>query len=132
MDVRGLQVNPMFTADNNETYEPGTNKEQQAVRNFNQHVDADHATMDGIADQTGGRAFYNTNGLAQAVATAMQDGAVYYTLSYQPTNTKLDGGVRHVRVELTVPGYEVDYRRTYFADNLDIAVAASEDAPPTP
>ena len=129
VDVRGLQVNPMFTADNNQTYEPGTNKEQQAVRNFNQHVDADHATMDGIADQTGGRAFYNTNGLAQAVATAMQDGAVYYTLSYQPTNTKLDGGVRHVRVELTVPGYEVDYRRTYFADNLDIAVAASEDAP---
>jgi VWFA-related protein len=79
VDVRGLQVNPMFTADNNQTYEPGTNKEQQAVRNFNQHVDADHATMDGIADQTGGRAFYNTNGLAQAVATAMQDGAVYYT-----------------------------------------------------
>jgi hypothetical protein len=32
-------------------------------------------------------------------------------------------------VELTVPGYEVDYRRTYFADNLDTAVAASEDAP---
>ena len=53
--------------------------------------------MDEIAEQTGGRAFYNTNGLAQAIATSTNEGSNYYSLSYNPTNTRFDGRVRRIR-----------------------------------
>lgn len=137
VDVRGLKTNPMFDASSNQTYEPGSGKDLTAGRNFQQSNDAEHATMDLIGDQTGGRAFYNTNGLKDAVATAVDEGSVYYTLTYQPTNGKLDGGVRHVKVELTNPalaqgGYKLAYRRTYFADNLDAQIAQSVDQPSDP
>lgn len=137
VDLRGLQVNPMYSASSNQTFEPGTKKNAKAVHDFSQQNNAEHATMDAIADNTGGQAFYNTNGLKEAVSTAMKEGAVYYTLSYAPSNAKLDGGVRHVRVELTKPelrnaGYQMSYRRTYFADNIDEAVAHSEDTPNDP
>jgi VWFA-related protein len=137
VDVRGLQVNPMYSGGNNQTYEPGLGKDVKAVHDFTQQNDAEHVTMDGIADNTGGHAFYNTNGLKEAVATAMDEGEMYYTLSYAPSDPKLDGGVRHVKVELTTPalrgaGYQMSYRRTYFADNLDSEVAQSADIPNDP
>jgi hypothetical protein len=88
--------------------------------------------MNLIGDETGGRAFYNTNGLKEAVAAGVEDGSAYYTLTYAPADVKLDGGVRHVRIDLTKPGYQLAYRRTYFADKLDSEVASSEGSPADP
>ncbi len=132
VDVRGLQVNPMFDASKNPTFEPGTGRDLKAVRDFARQTSAEHGTMDGIAEQTGGRAFYNTNGLKEAVGTAIDEGAAYYTLSYAPSNATLDGGVRHVRVDLLKPGYRLSYRRTYFADKLDSLVQHAADDPTDP
>jgi VWFA-related protein len=129
VDVRGLQANPMFSASSNQTFEPGRGKDLSAVKNFSQQNNAEHTTMDTMADQTGGHAFYNTNGLKEAVAAAVEDGSAYYTLTYSPSNTKLDGGQRHVRVELAQPGYKLAYRRTYFADNVDQLAQAAADNP---
>jgi VWFA-related protein len=135
VDVRGLQTDPMYSGSNHQSYAPGSGAQMKAVQGFAQQNDAEHATMDVMADDTGGRAFYNTNGLKEAVATAMKEGSVYYTLSYAPSNTKQDGGVRHVKVELTKPalrdaGYQLSYRRTYFAGNSDANVAPSNVAQP--
>jgi len=137
VDVRGLQVNPMFSGSNRQTYEPGAGKDAKAAQDFSRQNDAEHATMNVVADQTGGRAFYNTNGLKEAVATAMAEGSVYYTISYSPSEPKLDGGVRHVKVEIfphasLASGYQLSYRRTYFADKLDAEVAQSADSPNDP
>ena len=137
VDVRGLQVNPMFSGSNRQTYEPGMGKDVKAAQNFSQQTNAEHATMAVIADQTGGRAFYNTNGLKEAVAAAMEEGSVYYTVSYAPSDPKLDGGVRHVKVEISpnasLPsGYQLSYRRTYFADKLDAEAAQAADNPNDP
>jgi hypothetical protein len=132
VDVRGLQVNPMFSAASNQTFEPGSGKDLAAATNFSQQNNAEHATMNLIGDETGGRAFYNTNGLKEAVAAGVEDGSAYYTLTYAPADVKLDGGVRHVRIDLTKPGYQLAYRRTYFADKLDSEVASSEGSPADP
>ncbi len=137
VEVRGLEVNPMYSAGSNQTFRPGTDDNAKALARFSQRNDAEHTTMDVIAEDTGGRAFYNTNGLEHAVATATKEGAMYYTLSYAPSNPKLDGSARHVRVELSTPElrnarYQLSYRRTYFADNIDSDVARSEDAPNDP
>ena len=119
VDVRGLQANSMFSAGSRATFEPGLKKDSQAVRNDSQTLASEHATMDAIGTETGGRAFYNTNGLAAAAAAALQEGSLYYTLTYAPTNPRYDGKLRRVRVQLAQPGYTVSYRRSYFADSPD-------------
>ena len=43
---------------------------------------AEFATMNLIGEQTGGRAFYNTNGLKESLETAADEGSSYYSLVY--------------------------------------------------
>ena len=70
-----------------------------------------------LANDTGGKAFYNTNDMAGALAHAIDDGAHYYTLAYTPSNSKMDGGYRRIEVRLTQGSYDLAYRRGYFADD---------------
>ena len=89
----------------------------------------EHGVMDQIAGDTGGKAFYNTNGIEQAMAVAMEQEANYYALSYTPSNKKYDGKFRRIKVSLT--GEEkklhVVHRSGYFAVDPN-APGASRDA----
>ncbi len=123
VDVRGLQVNPAFSAANNAQVGPVP---PTAGDTFSTLQAAEHGTMDSIADSTGGRAFYNTNGLKDAMQSAIEDGSSYYTLTYAPTNTKEDGTLRHIKVQLREPGYRLEYRRSYVASRAVHAAAAYE------
>jgi VWFA-related protein len=113
VDVRGLQVDPMFSAAGRRP--PPSN----TASSFGAKQDAEHATMDDIADSTGGQAFYNTNGLTQAMQSAQEQGSSYYTLTYSPTNAKADGTLRKINVKLKEAGYQMAYRRSYFADDAN-------------
>jgi len=73
--------------------------------------------MEQLAADTGGKAFYNTNDLNGAMNRAINDGAHYYTLSYTPTNKKMDGGYRRIEIKLTQGRYKLAYRRGYNADD---------------
>ena len=77
----------------------------------------EHGIMDKIAGETGGKAFYNTNGIEQAMSTAMEQEANYYALSYTPSNRKYDGKFRKIKVSLSPSekGLHVIYRSGYFA-----------------
>lgn len=74
-------------------------------------------TMEELAADTGGHAFYNTNDLATAADHAIRNGSHYYTLIYTPGNTKLDGKFRHISVKLAGGHYQLSYRRGYNADD---------------
>jgi VWFA-related protein len=113
VDVRGLQVDPVYSASGRKP--PPVN----AGAAFSASQAAEHASMDEIADSTGGQAFYNTNGLAQAMQSAQEQGSTYYTLSYAPTNPKYDGTLRKISLKLKASGYQMAYRRSYFADDPD-------------
>ena len=82
-------------------------------------LDPEIATMKMLAEQTGGRASYNTNALTEALESAAADGSTYYSLLYAPTNTKFDGKLRHIRVKVEKGGSTLAYRRTYFADDQE-------------
>jgi hypothetical protein len=77
--------------------------------------------MDRMAEATGGRAFYNTNGLAEAVSKALDSGANYYTLTYDPSNQNWDGNYRNIKVVLNgqfaAAQLKLTYRRGYYANN---------------
>ena len=114
VDIAGLETDPSFDASQ---FFRSPGDLTAAHSNFILEIGAEQATMDQIAEDTGGHAFYNTNGLSDAIATSTADGANYYTLSYAPSNTKFDGRVRKIHVQLAQAGYHLAYRRSYLADD---------------
>jgi VWFA-related protein len=76
----------------------------------------EHGSMQQIAQQTGGIAYTNDNDLKSAVASAVENGASFYTLGFAPGGKKLDGQFRRIQVRLDGGGYTLSYRRGYYAD----------------
>jgi VWFA-related protein len=74
-----------------------------------------HSTMNSVAEQTGGKAFYNTNDLNRAIRDSMEDGSTYYTLGYYPENKDWDGRFRRISVKVNRPGIKLHYRQGFFA-----------------
>jgi VWFA-related protein len=144
IDARGMITSPTTQAGSSGSrYASRTGNFNKDELNFFSQTASEHGTMARMAEDTGGRAFYNTNGLAQAVSEAIQDGSSYYTLTYSPTNTRQSGDFRKIEVKLAQQGYTLDYRRGYFADDPDHpssdagraahrdAASASRNAPPS-
>ena len=75
----------------------------------------EHFTMDAVAEATGGKAFYNTNGFAQAAQQAIDNGSNFYTLTYTPTNQVFDTRFRTITVKVDRPNLHLDYRNGYYA-----------------
>lgn len=80
--------------------------------------DLNHAAMEDLAKDTGGQAYYNTNGLSGALARVVNNGSRYYSLTYSPTNSKMDGKFRRIQVKLLNGKANLAYRRGYFADDV--------------
>jgi len=76
----------------------------------------EHESMQEIAEATGGRAYVNTNGLREAVADALEDGASYYTLAYVPARRDFHGDFRRIKVRIDEGDYKLAYHAGYYAD----------------
>ena len=72
-------------------------------------------TMKGLAAETGGVAFFNTNDIGGAVRAALDDSRIAYELGYYPAIGKWDGGFRKVKVKVNRPGLHVRTRSGYLA-----------------
>lgn len=105
--------------------------------NFGNSISFGYMGEDDIADATGGRAFYSTNDLKGALLDATEIGGNYYTLTYAPSNKNYDGKLRKIHVALSQKGYQLAYRRSYYADDPDSLahgsskkeIAAQQSAP---
>lgn len=84
-------------------------------RNGVMEVENLHISMDELAKQTGGRAYYNTNDLRLAMQRSLENGSHYYTIAYTPQNREWNSRYRQVKIRLAQPGLEAEYRRGYFA-----------------
>jgi len=71
--------------------------------------------MQDMADRTGGRAFYNRNDIEVGIRLSVDDGSVYYGLSYYPDNRVWDGRFRKIEIKTTRPGVSLRYRMGYYA-----------------
>ena len=117
VDARGLFANPAMTAEvSGASYARNPQAMAKAMTKFDTQTADEHSTMEMIADQTGGKAFYNTNGLTDAVRRAIDEGSNYYTITYQPTDTNWDGAYRNVRVNVDRSGDHLFYVHGYYAD----------------
>jgi VWFA-related protein len=77
---------------------------------------AERETLSQIASDTGGRAFFNSNAIREAITTANEQGSNYYTLSYTPANHNYNGKFRKIKVAAG-KGNHLNYRPGYFADD---------------
>lgn len=95
IDARGLQ--------------PGTD-----VDDFNQH-----SLASDMARSTGGKAYYNDNGLRQIASQVITDDASYYTLTYSPDDLHLDNKWHKLKVKIEGHDYDLSYRQGYFDDGVN-------------
>jgi VWFA-related protein len=81
----------------------------------------ERATLNQVATATGGKAFYSSNGIKNAIATAVEQGSNYYALSYTSANKTYNGKFRRIKVLLGEKGYSLHYRPGYFAEDANTA-----------
>ena len=113
VETSGVQYDPKLDPNQGRnTQDVFTSHLNDAIR---ENAD-DNSTMLQMAEQTGGHAFLNTNGLANAVTRAIEAGSNYYTLTYTPSDTASDGKFRRIQLKLRRDGYTLAYRRGYYAD----------------
>lgn len=134
IDARGLEPPPSQSAAENgtvgnrtrTTLTYGTRSPNPRDDQFYLDQAAEHGTMLDIAQGTGGEAFYNTNGLQEAMERSATDGSNYYTLQYTPPPGGKPGSLRRIDIKVNKSGLKLSYRRGYYtAAPTDVETAAS-------
>jgi VWFA-related protein len=117
VDVRGLQALPpgggAATAGRRGT---GLFTGQTQTQQRQSQLDSQD-TLSTLAEDTGGRALFDTNDLTQGIQQAQQDLQSYYILGYYSSDERKDGQFRKVDVKLAPKiQAKVDFRNGYFAE----------------
>lgn len=75
-------------------------------------------TMEELADDTGGKAFYNSNDLTSLMRSALEDSRTGYLLTYSPRDLREDGAFHTIRVRALRSRVKLRYRPGYYAEEL--------------
>ncbi len=81
-------------------------------------------TEESVAKETGGKAFVGSNGFAQIIDDITSSSADFYTLSYAPTDQKMDGSYRKIDVKVAGGHYNLSFRRGYPATDAALPGSA--------
>jgi VWFA-related protein len=83
-----------------------------------QSADDKQETLVTLAEDTGGKAFLDSNDLAGEIKDARDDVHSYYILGFYSSNDKEDGKFRRIQVKVNKPGLQakLDYRDGYYAN----------------
>ena len=86
-------------------------------------------TLTTMAEDTGGRAFFDSNAFGDVFQRVVNDTSAYYVLGYSSTNPARDGRFRRLTVRVrTRSNLKVDAKNGYYADR-DFAHTAKGDRP---
>lgn len=137
ISAAGLAPDPHYNFDNQGPPQllPGESAEHAHIQYQNRDLQRGQierartfGNMDLLADQTGGQALYNLNGLDESITQVLRQGTHYYTLTYSPTNRNMNGALR--KIEIKVSGrHHLAYRRGYYA--TEAMLSPAPEAPPT-
>jgi VWFA-related protein len=83
---------------------------------------SEHTNMQNIAANTGGKAIYNTNNLADAAQQAIEAGSNFYTITYVPTNQVMDTRAHSISIQVDKPDLNLLYRHGYHALPPDVTI----------
>ena len=125
-DMRGLQA-LVPGGDATQGSRRGTSPFSGAsTRNQFDSQAASQETLTTIAEDTGGRAFFDSNTFGQVFDRIVNDTSAYYVLGYSSTNPARDGRFRRIRVRLKRADLKLEYRSGYYAPR-DFAHSTKDD-----
>jgi VWFA-related protein len=98
IDARGL-VASLSNAGTQEIVDPTG----RLARNMGGELGASQDSLNALANDTGGRAFFNSNNLSAAVATGLKESSLYYLLAWRPDSEEQRNS-KYRRLEVSIVG----------------------------
>ncbi|MDD5544239.1 MAG: VWA domain-containing protein [Acidobacteriia bacterium] len=86
-----------------------------SIRSGLDQISSAQDTLVTLSEDTGGRAFIDTNDLGQVFDQVHEDTRSYYLVGYYSSNTKHDGRFRRIKVTVDVPDVKLQFRQGYIA-----------------
>jgi VWFA-related protein len=115
VDVRGLSAFPPGgQAQNASLHGQAAYNGQSILSDLNGNA-ASQETLYTLAEDTGGKAYMDTNDLSGVFTQVQKDTSAYYVLGYTSTNHLKDGHYRHLKVVVKRPDVKLEYRPGYYA-----------------
>jgi VWFA-related protein len=68
-----------------------------------------------LADRTGGKAFYGSNDIRDALRHAFDDGRYACTIGFYPDHGRWDGRFRQIKIKIALQGAHLRYRQGYYS-----------------
>ncbi|MGH9143692.1 MAG: VWA domain-containing protein [Vicinamibacterales bacterium] len=97
-----------------------------SMRNQGDRLSASQDSLTTMAEDTGGRAFFDSNSFGAVFDRVVNDTSAYYVLGYTSTNPARDGRFRRIRVRLKRTDLKLEYRSGYYAPR-DFAHSTRDD-----
>jgi hypothetical protein len=97
-----------------------------STRSSFDRLSASQDTLTTMAEDTGGRAFFDSNGFGAVFDRVVNDTSAYYVLGYSSTNAARDGRFRRIKVRLKRSDLRLEYRSGYYAPR-DFAHSTKDD-----
>jgi VWFA-related protein len=97
-----------------------------STRNQGDRLSASQDTLTTMAEDTGGRAFFDSNSFGAVFDKVVNDTSAYYVLGYSSTNPARDGRFRRIKVKLKRQDLKLEYRSGYYAPR-DFAHSTKDD-----
>jgi len=89
-------------------------------------LSASQDTLTTIAEDTGGRAFFDSNDFGDVFRRVVSDTSAYYVLGYSSSNPARDGKFRHIKVQVKRADVRIESRSGYYASR-DFAHSTKND-----
>lgn len=83
-------------------------------------------TLATMAEDTGGKAFFDSNSFGQVFDKVVADTSAYYVLGFSSTNGARDGRFRRIKVKVKRTDVKLEYRSGYYAPR-DFAHSTKDD-----
>lgn len=97
-----------------------------STRDQGDRLSASQDTLTTMAEDTGGRAFFDANSFGAVFDRVVNDTSAYYVLGYSSTNPARDGRFRRIKVRLKRTDLKLEYRSGYYAPR-DFAHSTRDD-----
>jgi VWFA-related protein len=115
LDVRGLQAFPPGGEAQNASLHGQSAYNGNAVFNDLNSNAGSQETLSTLADDTGGKAFFDSNDFGGVFSQVQKDTSAYYVLGFTSTNALKDGRFRHLKVQINRQDVKLEYRSGYYA-----------------
>jgi len=120
VDARGLMADPPG-GDASKAASRGTGIFNGSVYNSQRAgINDSQETLFTLAEETGGKAFLDSNDIEAGITQAQEGMGSYYLLGYYSTNSAKDGKYRRITVKMNskFAGMKLEHRPGYYADKV--------------